>query len=911
MNCNSNENNLITFKIGAEKEQPICKKNILYVDDDLCFLNLTKTILESDGEYLIDCASNVDEALNKLSTGNYVAVISDYEMPIKNGLDLLLNLREQKNDIAFVLFTGKGREELAVKALNLGADGYVNKQGNPETVYGELEHVIENSIEKTESKKKLAEARLFTHKIIDSTPNIVYIYDLFENKYIYSNKEAAKFLGYSPEQISEMGSESFISLLHPEDVKIITAHYARFTNALENEVFEVEYRIRHADGEWHWFRSYDILFSRTARGTGKQILGTCQDITKEKNAALKLTEKFQLLESVGENIDAGLAIIDKNYDIIWCNKVLANAGAIPNQKCFNTIAKLNEVCPGCGVKKVFEENIPLDTHEYMTINSEGKKNWVEIRATPLKDSEGKITSVLELAVPITEHKKAELEFEQLLQRYQQANKALSCLYDISLMIEKPNTSLEDVMKRTNELLPKTLQYPESACSKITFENQQYLTHNFQQSSWRYQANISSFEKNVGCIEVYYLEKKDIIYFDGPFLKEERFLIDAVAERLGRVVERKENERRVAFQVNLLNSVGQSVIMVDENRKIRFWNKGAENLYGWTETEVAGKDIIEITGAEENANPKTVIKRLKSGVSWDTEAKVINKEGVPVPVIVNHSPLFDEKGKYSGAVSVVTNISELKQTQRDLTIALEALSCTIENSELLNEKLRVVGGLTRHDVRNKLSGIAGYSYILRKKHKEQPVIVEALDQIDRAIQNINRIFNFAKMYEQLGLESLSPIDAGVAVDDAIKLFSSNQSFRIINRCHGLCLLADSFLVQLFYNLLDNTRKYGQKASEVKISYNKNYDENITLIYEDNGVGISLKDKPFLFKEGYSTGGSTGLGLFFIKRMLDIYGWKIQETGSSEGAKFEIIIPKVNKKGIENCCQNTENTSELKS
>ena len=231
--------------------------------------------------------------------------------------------------------------------------------------------------------------------------------------------------------------------------------------------------------------------------------------------------------------------------------------------------------------------------------------------------------------------------------------------------------------------------------------------------------------------------------------------------------------------------------------------------------------------------------------------------------------------------------------------------------MLNEKLRVVGGLTRHDVRNKLSGIAGYSYILRKKHKEQPVIVEALDQIDRAIQNINRIFNFAKMYEQLGTESLSPIDAGVAVDDAIKLFSSNQSFRIINRCHGLCLLADSFLVQLFYNLLDNTRKYGQKASEVKISYNKNYDENITLIYEDNGVGISLKDKPFLFKEGYSTGGSTGLGLFFIKRMLDIYGWKIQETGSSEGAKFEIIIPKVNKKGIENCCQNTENTSELKS
>jgi DNA-binding response OmpR family regulator len=79
--------------------------------------------------------------------------VSDYEMPKKDGLMFLKELRDRKNEIPFILFTGKGKEEVAVKALNLGADGYINKQGNPETVYGELKHTIQIFIEKAESKK--------------------------------------------------------------------------------------------------------------------------------------------------------------------------------------------------------------------------------------------------------------------------------------------------------------------------------------------------------------------------------------------------------------------------------------------------------------------------------------------------------------------------------------------------------------------------------------------------------------------------------------------------------------------------------------------------------------------------------------------------------------------------------------
>ena len=90
----------------------------------------------------------------KLQSQRYDVVVSDYEMPHKNGLDFLKELKEQKNPTPFILFTGKGREEVAVEALNLGADGYYNKQGNPETVYGELAHGIRLAV--TASKTKLA-----------------------------------------------------------------------------------------------------------------------------------------------------------------------------------------------------------------------------------------------------------------------------------------------------------------------------------------------------------------------------------------------------------------------------------------------------------------------------------------------------------------------------------------------------------------------------------------------------------------------------------------------------------------------------------------------------------------------------------------------------------------------------------
>jgi len=259
--------------------------------------------------------------------------------------------------------------------------------------------------------------------------------------------------------------------------------------------------------------------------------------------------------------------------------------------------------------------------------------------------------------------------------------------------------------------------------------------------------------------------------------------------------------------------------------------------------------------------------------------LITKGGERIDVMIS-SKLINYGGD-KAVLGIVADISELKSVQ-------ETLNLTMNELVSVNEKLGVVGSLTRHDVRNKLTAITGYTYLLKKKHKDQADIVEGMFKVEQAVSDSVKIFEFAKMYEQLGVEELTYIDIGQAVDEAESLFSG-LTIKIINDCHGRSVLADSFLRQMFYNFIDNTKKYGVKATTVKVYCQQEASGRLSLIYEDDGVGISAENKSRLFAEGFSTGGSSGFGLFLIKKMMVVYGWTIKETGEpGKGVKFIMNI-----------------------
>ena len=141
---------------------------ILYIDDETILLEATTDYLKNYGEFEIDTATSATEALDCLKKGDYDAIISDYEMPEMNGLELLKVIRDEGNDIPFIIFTGKGREEVAIAALNAGADFYLQKGGKPKAQFAELMNAISQAFQRHQAKQELQTAKIDKERILDS-----------------------------------------------------------------------------------------------------------------------------------------------------------------------------------------------------------------------------------------------------------------------------------------------------------------------------------------------------------------------------------------------------------------------------------------------------------------------------------------------------------------------------------------------------------------------------------------------------------------------------------------------------------------------------------------------------------------------------------------------------------------------
>jgi PAS domain S-box-containing protein len=144
----------------------------------------------------------------------------------------------------------------------------------------------------------------------------------------------------------------------------------------------------------------------------------CEDISERKQVEEALLLERERLETVTENIGAGLAIISKDYRTLWANKVLKDLfGDIEGEICHVTYNQRNEICPECGVREIFEKGSEKVVHEQVGKDIDGNTIWSQIIATPIKDKDGNITAALELVIPITERKKAEKALRESEERY--------------------------------------------------------------------------------------------------------------------------------------------------------------------------------------------------------------------------------------------------------------------------------------------------------------------------------------------------------------------------------------------------------------------------------------------------------------------------------------------------------------
>jgi PAS domain S-box-containing protein len=350
----------------------------------------------------------------------------------------------------------------------------------------------------------------------------------------------------------------------------------------------------------------------------------------------------------------------------------------------------------------------------------------------------------------------------------------------------------------------------------------------------------------------------------------------------RNIERSLRESQARFE-GLFIGNPEAAAYLDLDFRIRDINPRFEELFEYSLADVQGKHINDVVVPDD---------RRKEGEALDKDARKgyvyrntvrRKKDGSLIHVSVSAAPMTSEKG-IVGIVAMYKDVSDLKNAEKKL--------------DSIIEKLRVVGSLTRHDVRNKLTAVVGNTYLLKKRFAGDPDAFECLRSVEAAVLEAERVFDFAGVYEKLGVEQLAYVDVKKAVDEAVGLFPDLKGVKIVNECGGLTVLADSLLRQLFHNLIDDSLKHGEKLTHIRIRYEKS-ENQLKLVYEDDGVGISKDVKAKLFTEGFTTGKGSGYGLYLIRRMMEVYGWTIHETGTpGKGAQFTINIPKAKPDGRPN-------------
>jgi CheY-like chemotaxis protein len=182
--------------------------SVLFVDDEPALLEITRLYLEKAGSISVETCRSALEALGILKNRQFDVIVSDYEMPLMDGIMFLKILRAEGNDTPFLIFTGKGREHVVIDALNNGADYYLQKGGDPKSQFTELSHMIEQAFQRRHVEQDLQASEKLLVEIINFLPDATFAIDT-SGAVISWNKAMEEMTGVKAEAIMGKGNHEY------------------------------------------------------------------------------------------------------------------------------------------------------------------------------------------------------------------------------------------------------------------------------------------------------------------------------------------------------------------------------------------------------------------------------------------------------------------------------------------------------------------------------------------------------------------------------------------------------------------------------------------------------------------------------------------------------------------------------
>ena len=384
---------------------------LLYVDDEPSLLDIGKVFLEDSGEFKVTNALSAADALKLLEQENFDTIISDYQMPEMDGIQFLVEVRARFGQIPFILFTGRGREEIVIQAINSGADFYLQKGGDPGAQFAELSHKIKSAASRKKADDALRKSEEKYRHLIEHSDEVIVVAQDGMLKLV--NQKAIELTGYSEQELLSM---SFFSCIHPNDRAMVIERYQKRMKR-EEAPSRYAFRLSSKEGSIRWVELSVVLIDWEGRSATLNFL---TDITERKLGEDALRKSENLYQTLSESSPDMIYLVDRDGIFQYINPRAAQAFLLTPA---DIIGKRTDTIfpPDIGRHHMNEINIVVTTKEPRFIETFEQfptgARWFSTRLVPLTGPDREVIQILGISTDITERKRAETELQESSERY--------------------------------------------------------------------------------------------------------------------------------------------------------------------------------------------------------------------------------------------------------------------------------------------------------------------------------------------------------------------------------------------------------------------------------------------------------------------------------------------------------------
>lgn len=842
-------------------------------------------------------AENIKNEIRKLCEANLIVVYHpEFESIPKQNWDLIIYDCAEDEDIrmsdmlrlfslniplVFVTDSKKFSEPFEVRVVRIK----------------DLSSVLEDEIEERKLKRKL-EKKDELLRIASSIAEIgVWEWNL-ETDRVYLSPECQQILGVENPFDYEKNYLKFVISENHEEI-----NRKKLEAISEGKPFQLQLLFDSPTKGPTWISVFGKA-EYDDKGNPKKVIGVVQDVSKQKEAEEKLLLNEARLKLITDVIPIMIIHLDEKMKCDFANQTFCR---FHNIELENALGKdLSEIVGQerfsrliPGVEKAFGGEI---SKFEISIDLEYRKQFLSVDFIPDRDEKGEVKGCF---VFLRDNTDSRLAFENLKEseeRFRSLVKATNQIVWVSPVrksLDKPKVRfLFDSISKVGNIEERfhTDDY------KKLIED---LRKNAQKGS-SYEAEYRIFHPEDNSYHTYVL-KAFPIFKDGKIHEFIGTMTD--------VTERQKAEREIKFQAELLNMVNQAILTTDPRGKLIYWNKFAEELFGWENENLLGRYIFDLIVPEENKETATKItNRVIKGVPWSGEFEMKKRDGTRF--IASFSLWsVQESGRTKLVIGLVQDITEKKEAERRLKDSIEQL----QQAQKLESIGRLAGGIA-HDFNNMLTAIKGYSELaLRQLGEEKGLLRRSIEEIKRAAERSSSLTQQLLAFSRRQIMKTETLDVNQNIKENAfliqRLVGEDITLSLSLNAEKSYIEADAGqLAQVLTNLAVNSRDAMPKGGIITIKTENVYldetfvsrnieakkGEYVKISFKDTGCGMDEETLKHIFEPFFTTkpiGKGTGLGLSTVYGIVkQLNGFIICKSKLAQGTCFEIFLP-VSRKTLE--------------